>query len=86
MSHGTDGSKEQSDSTLTQLKQLLDELNDDLKGSQKKELFKMAELLLSMNVRSEACVITNHSGKTEFGLVIPISQFKEFRRLIVSTI
>ena len=86
MSNGSDDSEEQSDSTLDQIKEIIEELKDDIKGTHKKELFKMAELLYSLDVKTEACMLETSSGNIEFALVIPVSQFKAFRKILLSKI
>lgn len=85
MPDGSDDSKVGHDSLKDELNALFDEIKEEVTGNQRKELFRMAEMLSSIDIRVELCQIDTKKGK-QFGVVIPISQFKELRKVLLSNI
>jgi hypothetical protein len=73
-------------SSLDELKELIDEIKEEITGNQRKELFKMSEFFSSFGIRTEVCRMPLSSDKTEFAIVIPISQFKALRKVILNSI
>jgi hypothetical protein len=68
---------------LDELRELLSELSDELSQNERQKIFKMAEFLLALDVRTEACQIQMSSGKSMLGLVITIDQFNNLRKALV---
>jgi hypothetical protein len=71
------------DNPLSELKELLDELSNELSQNDRQKIFKMAEFMLALDVRTEACQIQMSNGKSQLGLVITIDQFNNLRKALV---
>ena len=69
--------------SLDELKVLLDELSDEVSAGNRKQLFKMAEFLLALDVKSEICQVRTSKGTYEYGIVIPIKQINKLRKALV---
>lgn len=69
--------------TLAELKELLSELSDELSQNDRQKIFRMAEFLLALDVRTEACQVQMSGGRSLLGLVITIDQFKNLRKALV---
>ena len=83
MSNESNDIQEQQDS-LSELKQILDELNDEVNQTNRENLFKMAEFLFALDIKVEACQIEMSNGDSDLGLVIPITQFNNLRKALLS--
>ena len=83
MSNESNDIQEQQDS-LSELKQILDELNDEVNQANRENLFKMAEFLFALDIKVEACQIEMSNGDSDLGLVIPITQFNNLRKALLS--
>jgi hypothetical protein len=71
------------DNPLSELKELLDELSNELSQNDRQKIFKMAEFMLALDVRTEACQIQMSGGRTLLGLVITVDQFSNLRKALV---
>ena len=71
------------DNSLDELKVLLDELSDEISAGNRKQLFKMAEFLLALDVKSEICQVRTSKDTYEYGIVIPIKQINKLRKALV---
>jgi hypothetical protein len=83
MSNESNDIQEQQDS-LSELKQILDELNDEVNQTNRENLFKMAEFLFALDIKVEACQIEMSNGDSDLGLVIPITQFNNLRKALLN--
>jgi len=68
---------------LDELRELLTELSDELSQNDRQKIFKMAEFLLALNIRTEACQVQMAAGRTMLGLVITVDQFNNLRKALV---
>jgi hypothetical protein len=82
MSDESNDQKGQKDS-MSELRDILNELSEEIEESNRDNLFKMAEFLYALDVKVEACQIEMSNGTTELGLVIPIHQFSSLRKALV---
>jgi len=69
--------------SISELREILDELSDEIQESNRDNLFKMAEFLYALDVKVEVCQIEMSNGTTELGLVIPIQQFSGLRKALI---
>lgn len=71
---------------LTELRDIINELSDEIEESNRENLFKMAEFLYALDIKVEACQIELTDGSSELGLVIPVHQFNNLRKALVNNV
>jgi len=68
---------------ISELRDILDELSEEIEESNRENVFKMAEFLYALDVKVEACQIEMSNGSTSLGLVIPVDQFNALRKALI---
>jgi hypothetical protein len=69
--------------SLTELKNLIDELSEEISSGDRKKIFKMAEFLIALNISVEICQIQTKQDNYEYSIVIPISQINNLRKALL---
>jgi hypothetical protein len=72
------------DDSLSELRDILDELSAEIQEGNRESLFKMAEFLYALDIRVEACQIEMSDGSTNLGLVVPVTQFSNLRKALIN--
>ena len=86
MSDGSDDNKDGHSFVKEEFNALLDEIKEEVTNNQRKELFKMAELLSSLGVQVDLCQIEVKQKKKEFGIVITASQLRKLKKILLAKV
>ena len=76
---------EDGNNPLNELRELLEEFSTEIESDKRQNIFKMAEFLLALEVRTEPCQIEMVNGKKELGLVVPYNQFSNLRKALLNS-
>jgi uncharacterized coiled-coil protein SlyX len=69
--------------SLSELKQIIEELNEEVTEQKRNNIFKMAEFLFALDIKVEACQIEMSDGSNDLGLVVPMNQFNNLRKALL---